>query len=70
MSAYNTIGGMASGAALAMGVDSAGGVGMIAAAKVSITATSGGHDGGVGKRMTLIIPRMALKVLIVVQQRQ
>ena len=50
MSAYNTIGGMASGAALAMGVDSAGGVGMIAAAKVSITATSGGHDGGVGKK--------------------
>ena len=50
MSAYNTIGGMASGAALAMGVDSAGGVGMIAAAKVSITATSGGDDGGVGKK--------------------
>ncbi|MCD7873494.1 MAG: autotransporter outer membrane beta-barrel domain-containing protein [Acidaminococcaceae bacterium] len=45
MSVSNNIGGMATGAALAMGVDSAGGVGMITAAKVSITAISGGYAG-------------------------
>ena len=61
MSTYNTIGGMASGAALAMGVDTAGGVGMITAAQVSITASSGKNDGGIGNSFNTSDPKDGLK---------